>query len=281
MPTAPIQRLQALLRGIEDLVLVHTPEGRILDCNEAACEMLGYSRTELLQLCTQDIESAGDDLDAQIAQHHERARGVYETRHRRRDGHCIPVDVRQSQIDYSGHRAHVSVARDITHRKEMESALRESEEKYRRLFEACADGVLLLEDVILDCNPAVCRIWGYSRQDIIGRRPEDFSPTHQPDGRTSARAAQVWIHAALAGQPALFTWQHRRQDGRIIDTEVALTVVRYRGTKVLQATVRDVTERNQDRQRIEHLNAVLRAIRDVNQLIAPHVGSSAIGQRGV
>jgi two-component system sensor histidine kinase/response regulator len=122
-------------------------------------------------------------------------------------------------------------------------ALEASEEKHRVLFEGSADGVLLMTDAILDCNERICGLVGYTRGEIIGRSPADFSPTTQPDGSDSAQAVAERIRAAMAGERQCFHWQLRRKDGTLVDAEVSLNAVTVRGRKIIQATTRDVTHR--------------------------------------
>ncbi|GLI36951.1 PAS domain S-box protein [Geobacter hydrogenophilus] len=122
-------------------------------------------------------------------------------------------------------------------------ALEENETKYRTLFESSAEGILLFDHIIFDCNEQLCRLLGRSRDKIIGRSPLHFSPDLQPDGTPSADKARQLIDAALAGEARFFPWQHQRQDGTLVDAEVSLKALTIQGRTVLQAVVRDVTER--------------------------------------
>ncbi len=153
------------------------------------------------------------------------------------------------------------------HRVRSDQTLRENESRLRLMFQGAADGVLILHDTVLDCNDAACRMLGYARDELIGRSPADFSPPTQPDGRSSRQAAWERIHTALSGVPVYFAWQHQRKDGTPVDTEIGLVALEISGQRVLQATIRDITQRKRAEARIGHLNAVLRAIRNVNQVI--------------
>jgi PAS domain S-box-containing protein len=138
--------------------------------------------------------------------------------------------------------------RDISERKQMESALTESELKYRSLFESSSDAIILFdqEERFLECNPATLKMFGYStREEFLGKYPGEVSPPNQPDGRESGTAADERMATAFREGRNSFEWIHRRADGTDFPAEVLLTAFDYHGRKVLQATVRDITERKQ------------------------------------
>ena len=117
------RRARALFEGIEDIVFVHDLDGQILDVNPAACRRLGYTREELLQLKTSDLDdpefAAGfaERLQNQLARRHV----AFEGRHRNRSGLVIPVDISTSMIQFENQAAVLAVCRDITERKTLEA----------------------------------------------------------------------------------------------------------------------------------------------------------------
>ncbi len=150
-------------------------------------------------------------------------------------------------------------------RKKAEEELRESELKYRILFESSSDGIILITDVIRDCNEQVCEMLGYARDEIIGRTPVDLSPPRQPDGRGSAESAREKIDAVLAGSPQHFFWVHRRRDGTLIDTEVSLKALELGGQIVLFATIRNITERKKAEKAIQQANRKLHLLSSITR----------------
>ncbi|MDW7740445.1 MAG: PAS domain S-box protein [Bacillota bacterium] len=155
----------------------------------------------------------------------------------------------------------VEIVHNITDRKE-------NEEKYKALFQNSTDGIFLLSDIFIDCNDEVCRMWGYSRDEIIGRSPGDFSPPFQPDGRKSADAAQCYIRAALKGEKQSFYWQHQRKDGSLLDTEIKLASLTIRKEIILLAVMRDITERKKAEKVLEQSREWYRALaEDIPALI--------------
>jgi two-component system sensor histidine kinase/response regulator len=119
------QRLQTLFEGIDDALLVHDVEGRILDCNTAACRRLGYTRVELLALRTADIDSPefARGFAQRCAWQMENQVYVYEGEHLNKDGRRIPVEINTHVIVYRGAQAVLALVRDITERKRAEAEL--------------------------------------------------------------------------------------------------------------------------------------------------------------
>lgn len=125
-------------------------------------------------------------------------------------------------------------------------ALRESDRKYRVLFETSADAHLILaDDRWVDCNGAATTLFGCAREQIIGARPEDFSPPQQPDGRPSAEEARKRLALACRGESQAFEWEHTRKDGTPFSADVLLNRIELAGAPQIQMVVRDISERKQ------------------------------------
>lgn len=133
---------------------------------------------------------------------------------------------------------------DITDRKEAELALRESQQRYKALFEAASDAIFLMDGVrFIACNTRASEFFQVPQEKILGGTPFALSPETQPDGTPSEDLARRYIEGALAGTPQFFTWQHRRANGEIFYTEISLNRVKLQDKFYVQAIVRDISER--------------------------------------
>jgi PAS domain S-box-containing protein len=166
---------------------------------------------------------------------------------------CRPV------IDEAGQFQGYRVSnRDISERVEAELALQQSEERYRTLFDTANDAIFIMEgECFIDCNPETSRMFGCSREDIIGKTPMDFSPATQPDGRDSREKAMARINEAMAGKPQNFEWSHTRLDGTPFATEISLNSMEVAGRVLIQAICRNITERKRAEAKIHELNEEL------------------------
>lgn len=145
---------------------------------------------------------------------------------------------------------------DITSRKLAETALKESEEKFRLLFENANDAIFIMNnEVFIDCNSMTLEMFRCKRDQIINDTPYAFSPSHQPDGRLSMEKALEKIHDTLEGKTNVFEWVHKRYDGTLFDAEVSLSCIQLHDELLIQAIVRDITERKQLEKKI--LEAVI------------------------
>ncbi len=242
-------RLRMIFHSVNDAIFIHDVSGAILDVNDRMCSMFGCSREEATTLTVGELSAGSppfsqEDALGWLAQSRAGKQPIFEWRCRRRDGELFWGEVSMRQATTSGDGRILATVRDITERKCTESALQESEARYRALFLAAGDAIFMMHDgLFIDCNPKTLAMFGCRREDIVGRRPAEFSPLLQPDGRESSVEAERRIRTALTGVSASFEWRHTRLDGTEFDAEVSLTRVDIAGGPFLQAIVRDVTDR--------------------------------------
>ena len=176
---------------------------------------------------------------------------------------------------------------ELAERRRTEVALRTSEDKYRTLFNSANDAIFIMHaDRFIDCNHQTLKMFGCTREQIIGQPPYRFSPPTQPDGRDSKEKALEKISGALAGVPQFFEWMHSRDDGSLFDVEVGLNKMTLSGEEIILAIVRDITMRKQaeaqkqklqeqlDRARRMESVAILAGgvAHDLNNMLGPLVG---------
>jgi PAS domain S-box-containing protein len=138
------KKFRSLFESINDCVFVHllTEDdlpGHIIEVNDMACKKLGYSRQELLQLTPRDISAPDDGMNPVEIRNKLLAHGstLFETMHLTKEGQLIPVESHIRLLDYDGHRAVLSIARDITERKQAEEDLL----KERTLLKTIIDNI--------------------------------------------------------------------------------------------------------------------------------------------
>ena len=168
-----IDELYALFKGVVDEASVEFyligQDGRFGYVNEAAASSLGYSRSELLTMGLSDIDpDLGHGLREYLEDLKRRQRQHIETRHRTKDGRCVDKEIDGVFLSMGGRDYVCAFARDITKRNRMEAALRESEERYRDLFECASDLVQIVrpDGRFVVVNPAWRATFGYSEEEV-------------------------------------------------------------------------------------------------------------------
>jgi len=180
-------KFRLLFNAATDAILIHTPDGRFLEVNDIACQRLGYSREELLARGPADIDSPefAALVPERVRRIKEQGQAVFESAHVTRDGRTIPVEISSSLIEFDGAPAVLSIARDISARKEIEAALRESEEAARALINATTESALLIgiDGTLHAINATGAERFGKTAEELIGRNIYDFMPADLAEQR--------------------------------------------------------------------------------------------------
>jgi two-component system sensor histidine kinase/response regulator len=140
---------------------------------------------------------------------------------------------------------------DIAERRLADLAIRESEVRFRALYEASRDAIIMMDGTrFLDCNPAALRLFRVaSRDGFVALDPEDLSAAAQPDGRESCETYRGFVEQAFREGGCFFEWIYRRPDGTEFPAEVLLSRVEDPHRAILQVVVRDITERRKAEER--------------------------------
>ena len=247
---------QALLRTVFDsvqdgIVLVDAETRQFRMSNASFQRMLGYGADEIFELGVEDIhpreemDNVNHHLERQIKQEYSLAPNILV---KRKDGSTFFADINTQVMMVKETAFLLAVFTDITERRQAELALKESEEKYRGLFENSRDALMVLTPPlwgISDANQATLQMFGgASKADFAALGPGDVSPERQPDGSSSAEKAQEMIATALREGSHAFEWQSRRLNGELFAADVLLSCIELGGQTALQCTMRDISERN-------------------------------------
>jgi PAS domain S-box-containing protein len=133
---------------------------------------------------------------------------------------------------------------DITERKENEQKLKSSESKFRSIYEATGDAVMLFDSThFIDCNPAALKMFGCDTvEEFTTYHPADVSPPFQPDGLTSMEAADNIVEEVLRKGSHRFQWVHRRSNGEEFTADILLTLIEIDEKPIIEAVARDISQ---------------------------------------
>ncbi|RLJ68139.1 PAS domain S-box-containing protein/diguanylate cyclase (GGDEF)-like protein [Sulfurisoma sediminicola] len=254
-------RFRGIFENVDALAIQgYASDGTVTYWNQASENLYGYTAAEATGRSLLDLiipPAARAEVRGAIDWMFENKQGIpagrLELMHK--GGYGVPVYSSHTVVDTPDQGTTLfCLDVDLSELERAEQAQRESEARYRALFEASGDGIAVLRgDTVVDCNDAICRMFRCECRQIIGQSIAQLSPPQQTDSQPSADVAQARLAGAQAGDTGVYEWRHRRMDGTLFDAEVNLTPVRLGDEAHLITTIRDISERKQTEARIEFL----------------------------
>jgi PAS domain S-box-containing protein len=236
-----------------------SPEGDFLQVNPALIQMLGYPQEQLIGVHVTDLMHNEDRGSG----HHLRARAdkpqyEHEKRFLTRDGRIVwarmmRVPIRDAQ---GALRYHATVFVDVTERKHAEQALAASEMGMRLRFQQAFDGISLWSPngTFLDANPALCRLVGRSREELLGRNVAELAA--EPE------AMQRHLRAVLESSSDRSETRLFSRDGSLVDVEVNSAVMEVEDQRIILGICRDISDRKRAEAALRQAQVALRDERD-------------------
>lgn len=248
--------------------ITNVDEGRVIDINTAFSTLFGYTREEALGHTSHELQLWADDgLRPRLLEIFRREGRLteFEITLRPMTGQPRTGLLSSEGIQLEGELHLLNMFYDLTERVGAEEALRDSEGRYRELFEGIDDAVFVhdLEANILDVNEAACRRLGYSRAELLQMKVTDLDvPGFAAE---FAQRLEQFEH----GQPRSIEGMQRTKDGREIYVDVNTKLITYQGRPAVLAVDRDITLRRQAEQLLRESEARYRAVvEDQTEFIA-------------
>jgi two-component system, sensor histidine kinase and response regulator len=245
------QRYRTLVDNMSEGLLQVDNNDIIIFANHRFCEMTGYSLDELVGKVGAQIFLDEPERDLIEQKGKLRLEGVIDTyviKVRCKNNKYVWAQVGGSPVtNIKGNVVgSIGVFTDITDRLLVEKELKESEKKYRDLFEKSGDAILIINNgKIIDCNQATVNMLNYNdKEEILNLHPSELSPEFQLDGRKSLEKADEMMTFAFKKGSYRFEWNHKKANGEVFPVEVLLTAISSENhNSVLHTVWRDITNR--------------------------------------
>ncbi|MDR3652988.1 MAG: PAS domain S-box protein [Paludibacter sp.] len=249
-----------------------TTDGK-MKVNKAFCDVLGYSEQELSHLKWQeftfkeDIENDEKRINQILNGEKESAR--WEKRYIHKNGNIVWVDISSTiQRDLEGKPLYfITSIIDITDRKFALENLRQSEDRYRSLFQRNYSVMLILNPDngnIIDANPAACEFYGWTYEEMCNKNITDINQLSKEEVKN------ILIKTKTEKQTHLFL-NHRLANGEVRDVEVYSTPINYGSTILLYSIVHDITEQKLAEKKLRESEEKLSSFfSSMNEMVAIH-----------
>ena len=228
----------------ELLILIDLKSLSILDVNKKAGKLLGVTKSKNKKFKLQDFfpEEKSKSTLIQFNKIKRKKKGSLENIElqnlkNKRFKACIETTkIRNGSKE-------IIQCKIIDHSKTLQT-FNQCDIKFETLFESTNDAILLLNiDTFIDCNKKTLKMFNCSRYDIINAKLYKFAPPSQPNGKKSREEIQKKISLALKGNSQFFEWKYKKCDGTLFDSEVSLNRIVLKDQVILQAIVRDITDK--------------------------------------
>jgi PAS domain S-box-containing protein len=271
-------RLRQITDNIQDLLLLLDENLVIKFASASYKSVTGFAPSEVIGKRAYDFVHPDDlpkILEVTKKAFKENTVGRFEARVRRADGSYVFLEgIGKPLVDENGDiTGAILTSRDITERKKMEQTLRDSEEKYRRLFNEAIDAIFVADaetGILIDCNQAASKLIGKTKSELIG--------THQrflhPEAERKEKFSKTFAEHCSDKEGRIIDSQIITKDGEIIDVIIRGSLVEVNGKKMLQGIFRDVTERKKVEEKMRFQARLLNAIEQA--VIAANINGEII-----
>ena len=249
---AEIEERRERYRGLSEATfeaIFISEKGICIEQNQSAEKMFGYSSEEAIGRYGTEWIVPGDRemvMKNMVTGYEE----PYEAYAIKKDGTTFPCILRGKMMHYKGRDVRVTSLTDITGQKKAENALRESEERYRTLFQSASDGIFYLSSdlKISEVNESFARMHGYKVEEMKGISLFDL------DTPESSKMSAERLQRVFAGEIAEFEVEHYHKDGHTFPLSVSTNLISVGGENLIQAFHRDITKSKQAEKEILKLN---------------------------
>ncbi|RLF44460.1 MAG: hypothetical protein DRN29_08405, partial [Thermoplasmata archaeon] len=229
-------------------------DGLVIFANPRLLQMGGYSEEDVINqpfskfIAEEALDEVMERYRCRMAG--EKVESIYETMLKRKDGGIIFAEFNVSIIDYEGGKAELVIVRDITERKKMEEALKESEEKFRGLVENANDAIYIITpEGFTYVNPAFERLVGYSPEEVCETGFNFWNIIHPDD----TSLIQEREKARKRGEkiPSRYEFRIIAKDGKVKIVEATTVNIGEKGETKVMGILRDITERKEAEEKLK------------------------------
>ena len=250
-----------ILKYANDIIFLTDRNQVIIEANDKACEVYQRTREEIIGLNVSKLMAPGSakEMEKERKKLDEIGYSTYEATHIRKDGTKLPVEISARRVEIEGVKYYQSICRDITERKSAEMSLRESEERFRKIFEESPFGIVMTgKDLdIIRANASFCKMLGYQEEEL---KSHAFMKVTNID--YSKDDETKFMELAAGEIPVYYTEKnYLRKDGSPLWGSTTVSAIRNKNDEIqyFLAMVEDITLRKRAESELEKSFSLLKA----------------------
>ncbi len=232
---------------------------KIVEANKQAVKMYGYSKEELFKMSPNDFNATGYvETEETLNEFLKERRIRFERTHKTKNGKIINVEISSQLFELDGETVSHAMVQDITDRKKAQRELKDSEEKFRMIFNSVNDAVYLfsiegnlLPSNFIEINDVACKMLGHTKDEFRKMSPIDLASKGNKQ-----RISEVLSKLTKAGN-ITFESTHITKEGKHIPVEISSHTFQYHNNQMVLSIVRDITERKKSEEKLRRLNEEL------------------------
>ena len=242
------ERFRLAFRTSPDSITISLlSDGTYLDINKGFTRITGYTRKEVIGKKPEKLNIWYDFNErTRLIEKLKSKKTVsnFPARFYKKNGEIIYALMSASVMELNQQQVILALSKDITKIHNAETSLRESETRYRTLFEMFNEAIFISDGKrIKDCNRAAVKMFGFrNKKEVINLNPLDISAPVQPNGKSSKELLDELARSFKRNDVTRFEWMHRKKNGVEFETEITISEVAIEGKPWFHAIIRDITE---------------------------------------
>ncbi|GBE00825.1 blue-light-activated protein [bacterium BMS3Bbin06] len=259
------ERYRFFLNSANDAIFIHGIDraglpSTFIEVNDGAASLLGYRKEELSNMSPFDIILPEKHAAAEgyLVKIHLGEKYITESTFVARDKKIIPVEISMHAFELHGKKMVLSIARDITERKQREQELRSSEKKFEMAFSSSPDAITistLHDGRLLEVNDAFEHKSGYSREESIGKSTLDLGLWISPEQRNEF-IMKLKKHGAIRD----FEFDFKTKSGKFIQCLISAEQIEFEGKRCIVSITRDISARKRAEEKLQQAEMMYRTI---------------------
>ena len=258
---ALVKHFDYILKFANDIILLIDKDLKIVEANDRALEYYQYARDEFIGMKVEKIRApeTRNQLSDIINTINENESATFETVHRRKDSTTFPIELSSRVVMIEGLKYYQTIGRDITERKRVENTLKESENRFRKIFEESPFSILMTgkDFGIIRANSSFCNFIGYTEEELKSFTFRNF--TH-PDYIGND---EISLLKLIAGEIPVYQTEKKyiRKDGSIIWGSTTVSIIRNKKDEVqfFLVMIEDITTQKKAAFELDNSFSLLKA----------------------